>query len=292
MKLIALMLARNSEWIIGASARAALTWCDGLVVLDHASRDKTTAVAEAVSAEHPGRVKVLREDDPEWREMDHRQRTLDAARSMGGTKFANVDDDEILTGNLVESVKRYTAELGPGCSLALPWVSMWGGLDTFRDDDSSWSKSHVDTVFADGKEQMFYRRASDGYQHHARRPRGNIGPVSVPLQSQAGGGLMHFQFSSNRRLRAKQALYKMNEVLRWPGRMTVSDINKMYDGTTYAPGLRTSPVPEGWWSGLSHLRGLIDLDSEPWQEAEVKRLIAEHGAEKFRGLDLYGVVEP
>jgi hypothetical protein len=33
------------------------------------------------------------------------------------------------------------------------------------------------------------------------------------------------------------------------------------------------------------------LENEPlWQEAEVRRLVAEHGAETFKGLDLFGVV--
>jgi hypothetical protein len=27
-----------------------------------------------------------------------------------------------------------------------------------------------------------------------------------------------------------------------------------------------------------------------WQEAEVRRLVAEHGAEMFAGLDLFGIV--
>ena len=41
MKLICLMPARNEDWIIGLSARAALMWCDELIVMDHASTDRT-----------------------------------------------------------------------------------------------------------------------------------------------------------------------------------------------------------------------------------------------------------
>jgi hypothetical protein len=33
----------------------------------------------------------------------------------------------------------------------------------------------------------------------------------------------------------------------------------------------------------------LDVDAEPWQEAEVRRLVAEYGREKFTGLDLFGV---
>lgn len=289
MKLVALMLARNSEWIIGASARAALRWCDGLVVLDHASTDNTAKVVRQVQEEHGDKVVLLREDNPVWDEMNHRQRTLDAARVMfGATHVANVDDDEIATCNRELDIRAATEALQPGEALKVPWISMWGGLDTYRDDDSAWSRSQVHLAFA-LTPQTFYRAAADGYQHHSRRPRGDTGANRSPFPYQRDGGLMHFQFSSARRLKAKQALYKLNELIRWPGRMTPAEVNRMYDNTTLAPGLKMAPVPAGWWAGLGDLRSHINLDAEPWQEAEVKRLLAIHGAAKFAGLDLYGV---
>jgi hypothetical protein len=51
------------------------------------------------------------------------------------------------------------------------------------------------------------------------------------------------------------------------------------------------PVPESWWAPYENLMQYLDLseDTEPWQQTEVKRLIAEHGREKFVGLDLFGV---
>ena len=48
------------------------------------------------------------------------------------------------------------------------------------------------------------------------------------------------------------------------------------DNWTYAP------VPPEWWSG--HDVDSIDVDAEPWQEAEADRLIALHGIERFAGL--------
>jgi hypothetical protein len=44
-----------------------------------------------------------------------------------------------------------------------------------------------------------------------------------------------------------------------------------------------------WWKGYEHLMRHFHPSSEPWQEAEVLRLLAEHGVEKFAGLDLFGV---
>ena len=108
----------------------------------------------------------------------------------------------------------------------------------------------------------------------------------TPIAAQGGGGLLHLQFASSARLRAKQALYKMQEVLRWPGRQTPDQIDRMYDGTTLDVPRHTSPIPEAWWAGVA--RAHIDVGAEPWQSAEVRRLWAEHGPERFAGLDLYG----
>jgi hypothetical protein len=287
-RLIGLMLARNSEWVLGASARAALLYCDGLVIFDHASSDGTAALALDIGDEYPGRVALLREASPEWREMEHRQATLELARSMEATHVLNVDDDEILTANLIGSIREHVAAVQPGEALDLPWISMWGGIDTYRDDDSHWSRSQVDFAFAD-IEGMRYHAAADGYQHHARRPRGCAGRTHVPVVAQRLGGLMHLQFSSELRLKAKQYLYQMNEVLRWPGRKSPEAIRKMYDGTTLDVPRRTVAVPAEWWAGMEHLRQHIHLDAEPWQLAEVRRLLLEHGPETFAGLNSYGL---
>ena len=50
------------------------------------------------------------------------------------------------------------------------------------------------------------------------------------------------------------------------------------------------PAPADWWAGYEHLMQYLDVDAEPWQEAEVRWLIKEHGPAKFAGLDLFGVV--
>lgn len=287
MRLVAVMLARNSAWVIGASARAAIRWCDALVIFDHASTDATGEIAHQVAAEHPRRVVVLREDSPVWEEMDHRQRTLDAARELGATHIANVDDDEILTRNVEGPIRDQAAAMSPGEALEVPWISVWDGTSHYRDDDSRWSRAQVHLIFA-LTPQTHYRRADDGYQHHSRRPRGDGGKVLRPIQRQSDGGLMHLQFASHRRLLAKQALYKVNEILRWPGRATVAEVNRLYDGTTLDVPRKVTPIPPSWKPG-DELEQLVDLNAEPWHDAECRRLVALHGAATFAGLDLYGV---
>src|SRR3954468_875088 len=98
MRLIATLPARNEDWCLGLSVRAALRWCDAVVVLNHASSDRTAKILCDVVAEVGNRLRVIHEPNPEWSEMSHRQRLLDEARSMGATHIAIVDADEVLTG--------------------------------------------------------------------------------------------------------------------------------------------------------------------------------------------------
>src|SRR5262245_23758182 len=102
MRLVATLCARNEDWVLGMSARAALMWCDHVVLFNHASTDDPGEVAAQVVAEYPERVTYLSDDDPTWKEMAHRQRMLDAARAAGATHIAIVDADEVLSGNLLE----------------------------------------------------------------------------------------------------------------------------------------------------------------------------------------------
>jgi hypothetical protein len=51
------------------------------------------------------------------------------------------------------------------------------------------------------------------------------------------------------------------------------------------PNSRNPMLRRGDWT-----REEYDKTYPIWQEAEVRRLVAEHGAEMFAGLDLFGIV--
>ena len=100
---------------------------------------------------------------------------------------------------------------------------------------------------------------------------------------------MHLQFADWRRLTAKHARYKMMERVKYPNK-PVSEIDRMYSLALDEAGLQVADVPAEWWQGYEQIRQYIDLNAEPWQEQECKRLWMEHGAEAFHGLNLFGVV--
>src|ERR1051326_5326205 len=161
MKLIGLMPVRNESWVLGLSARAALAWCDELILLVHASTDATGEIAEALSCEYPGRVGVAVEPTGIWDEMRHRQQLLEAARRRHATHIAIVDADEILTANLLRDVRPMVAEIPAGRALELPGYNLRGGLEQYH-ANGIWGQRWFTVAFADRPELHW---AGDRFHH-------------------------------------------------------------------------------------------------------------------------------
>lgn len=289
MKLVGLMPVRNEGWILGLSARVALRWCDALVILDHASTDESVAIeAELVREYGEGRVTLLRDPRPVWDEMNHRDVMLRAARGIDATHIAIVDADEALTANLLDGIRATVEALPPGYMIQLPGYNLRGGLYRYH-TTGIWSERWFSVAFADHPQLHW---AGDRFHH--REPMGRSLRVIFPY-GQEDGGVMHLWGASERRLIAKHALYKMTEVLRWPDKPR-AEIDRTYSlafnpalALQFAQQWRYDVTPDEWWGGYADLIRHVDLERVPWQEAECARLFAEHGAQKFAGLDLFGL---
>lgn len=282
MKLIALMPVRNEAWCIEASMRSALRWCDEIVVYIHSSTDETLAIILALVKEFGERVHYLIDNDPVWREMSHRQSLLNKARKRGATHCAVVDADEILTENLVPSIRQHIEALPPQTVMQPPWITLWRSLDQYRDDSSVWSRVFVSMAFPESP-HLCWQLREGGYDHHRRHPFGSN--EMIPWRDKTRGGLMHMQHVSWRRVLAKQAWYRAVELTRWP-EFGAAQINARYGPTTNEDGIGFSAVPADWWGPEKEL---IKPDAEPWQEADLRRMIAERGRDYFADLDLLGV---
>lgn len=293
MKLVAIMPVRNEAWILGSSLRALLMWVDEVAVLCHACTDASLNIMGELQSEVPGRIHLAISSDPLWEEMDHRQLLLECARVNGATHIVTVDADEILSGNLLPSIQSWVEQTPVNAILQVPWVSCRGALDRYH-TSGIWSQQDVSIAWRDNP--RCHWAARNGYHFHHRHPMGPSFIAYTRIRGVQRGGLMHLQFVSDRRLRAKQALYLMQEVTRWPGRMKPEELNRMYGLAVYGsydsakPDLQTAQAPAEWWAPYQHLMRYIDVDAEPWQEAECRRLWKEHGAATFSGLDLFGVV--
>ena len=293
MNLVGLMPVRNEEYVLGLSARVALMWCDSLVILDHASTDRTAEIIWELVKEYGGRVEWRRAPDPMWAEMAHRQAMLSEARELSATHIAIVDCDEILTGNLLGSIRGHIVAAGANM-LTLPGYNLRGGLNRYH-SNGVWGNRWFSTAFKDNPLASW-----SGDKFHSREP-GGITWGHVEPVKQGDGGVMHLWGASERRLRAKHALYKVTERLRWPDK-PVAEIDRMYSwaikgddrppyesyGTPATWTYAHVPMMQ-WWDFPQSYINHLNLVAEPWQKAEVRRLVAEHGRERFEGLDLFGI---
>jgi hypothetical protein len=291
MRLIGMMPCRNEDWILGLSVRAALMWCDALVILNHASTDKTAEIVCEVQAQFPGRVHCFSDSDQQWREMDHRQELLNVSRACGATHLAIIDADEVLTGNLLDSIRTHIESMPRGCILQLPGYNLRGGLDRYH-ANGIWGQRWFSTAFQDDPLLGW-----SGDRFHQREPGGKVmHQVRDIMQGQ--GGIMHLWGASERRLIAKHAAYKMIETLRWPDK-SKQEIDRLYN-LAFVPSAnmqcdqnwRYAAVPAEWWAPYSDLLSCVKLDAVPWQEEMCRTFHVEHGADRFAGLDLFGVAEP
>ena len=315
MKLIGLMPVRNEDWCLGLTLRAALMWCDEVVVLLHGCADGSMAIADGLwkefgiklphgetGSEHrPGRVHLVTEANCRWDEMAHRQTMLMSARSHGATHIALIDADEILTGNLAnrEWWQRYMGTPIQDQRLMLPGYNLRGGIDRYH-SNGIWGFRAFTMAFRDRPALNW-----SGHQHHRREPFGTVWQEYTPVKH-GQGGVMHLWGASERRLRAKHALYKMRDRLAFP-QMPIHTINQTYnlwraphDSVVMYPQMSQqwgsewtfAKTPAEWWEPYADLNWMkyLHVDQEPWQEEECKTLLIEHGAEAFAGLDLFGVV--
>ena len=318
------MPVRNEEWILGISLRVALKWCDQVIVCDHGCTDGSRDIMNEL-----GPFGVIVRDDREsgWQEMEQRQMLLETAREYGATHIALIDADEVLTANLLPSIRQAVEVSTPGWMMDLPLLNLrevpgigdawwrnepmpaplyhsngvWGNrypatafLDPLYHSNGVWGNRWVATGFLDEPHlnwagDRFHHREPFGYPHWRRAK-----PVD-----QGFGGVMHFWGASERRLRAKHALYRITERLKWPTK-AAAQIEYTYDPATNpeselarrlnvnGPWTFEALKPE-WIDPYAELMRHLHIDAEPWQEAEVRRLLAEHGREHFAGLDLLGL---
>ncbi len=280
-----LMLCRNEDWILGLSARAALLWCYRLVILLHACEDDSKAIVQELQREQPGRIELIEIADPKWDEMKHRQIMLDCGRLAGASTFAMIDADEVLTANIASPrfARHIENTASPSKIVALPGYNLRDGFRYHL--NGVWGQRWFSLAFQD--------RPGIGWQgdtFHSREPKPWFGGTER-MYRQGDGGILHFWGFSERRLRAKHRAYKILEALRWPAK-PVAEIENMYSLALRGSGVHDNPstwrfaeVPAAWrypeWE-----RKYLHPDTVPWQEAWCERMIAEHGAARFAGLDL------
>jgi hypothetical protein len=279
LKIVALMVLRNESWVIGASLRACLKWADAAAILLDRCTDSTVDIVREIAKETDREILVSETDDAEhWDEMHHRQRNLEDARGMGGTHFAIVDADEILTHNNLGNVRGWFAGLAPGEVLDVPMIAPWKSLDVY----SPHTRGVITLGFRDMPGMGWAPRGEEQYHHHNRPPHGMTARRSVECE----GGVFHLQWAAWNRMIGKHRHYMMSELVRWSYKP--SELNEKYHWAMKPPhGQDLAAVPAEWWG--NYAKGKINLNAPVWYDREVRRMMREYGAGTFAGLDLFGL---
>ena len=226
MQLVGLMVTRDSAGLVGDALTAALAYCDAVVVLHHApvvvpyhTPDMATSAALWTAQQaYPERICVTDESDPNYRAGAYRNRLLVAARQMGATHCAIIDDDERPTTNIVARLRGWYADLAPGTGLQLPWLCLVDP-DHYRRDCSCYGAPQV---FAGWRDAPTVRFAEPADQTHERTPRG-LTALRHPLDRREGG-LLH--------------LHEL-DAARWAARRAQFGVAQLY-------GRDLAPLPAAW----------------------------------------------
>jgi hypothetical protein len=280
MKLTCGMMAHNEDWIIGLTARAALMWCDNLIVAAHRCEDDTKAVLCDIGS---SLVTVL-DDEGEFHPLQFYKRMAVQAASTGSTHMAILDADEVLSANLIPLIRNHVASLAIRGSFEVPWIpirvthSDFGRPDLYPlGYDATGPRSNDKTAFAfcDPRTAIWpYRTEADYDVHGSRMPKRVIEYHSW-VDTPAKGGLLHLQYVDERRQRFKEMRWKMMEMLRWPSRIPLQQLNEYYDSAVTDRGMLKAVPPE-WWEPYHQWGRYLQIGGESWEEKEAKRLWAQY----------------
>jgi glycosyltransferase involved in cell wall biosynthesis len=270
VRLVALMPARNEDWILDFSLSCLEGFVDDVVVLDDGSIDATPQIVSAHGAVCiPGEAGGF---------ALKRQILLDKGREIGGTHFLFLDADEVLTANLRGVLRDACAKAKPGQRLLLNWLAMWRSPFCYRYDSSVWTNNFKDFIYVDNQVDSF---DTSVFIHEPRTPACEAMSERLSLE----GGVMHYQFVPWVRLLNKQAWYRCLERVKFPEKND-EEINGTYSVAVDETGLAWRPIRASWITGYTIPAGIEDGDSS-WHEREIVDLMRLHGPEKFLGLEIW-----
>jgi glycosyltransferase involved in cell wall biosynthesis len=280
-RILALMIARNEDWIIERTLRALSAFCDHIIVADHNSTDKTKEILKKYSPQ------VIATDPRDSKfSTKIRWHLLDVARNFEGNNFILVPDaDEIFAANILEpEILGELTDVKPGTGIAMQFIHLWRNPLLWRNDDSTWGPQYFwkERAFRDNR-RMKYPPMLNPLDHNS-----NI-PLCRENRRYEKVKILHFQFVLFERMSAKQRWYRATEAYEL-GAGQAERINQYYIVTKDERQAVLEPVKAEWTAGWQVLG--IDLENfaeEPlyWYDVEVLRYFKEAGTDYFATIDLW-----
>lgn len=263
---------KNEAWILHRFLKCTSLWADHIIIADQGSTDGSREIALS----YP-KVTLIDNPSQDLNEASRQNLLLNAAREIPGQRFLiALDADEVLTPNLDHPEWQTVLNAAPGTIVEFEWLhilpdfkSYWLYTDWyyplgFMDDGSNTTRGKI---------------------HSPRIPE----PLHSPRIRLRQIKILHYQYTSLKRVRSKQRWYQCWERINRP---EVSAINshRMYQDVHSFPQNELYPFCHSWFAGYE--KQGIDMTSiciEPtfWRDEEVLGWMSKYGTHKFKKLAIW-----
>lgn len=279
MKIIALLLFRNEEWIIKNYLHSISKIADKIIAISDRSTDNTDQIIKKFNADIYYNKKKI-----QFGFQEYRLRTilLYLGRRNGGTHFIFLDSDEALDSIFIQNYKNYFTNLKPGQKIKAQWLALWGSTDKYRDDESVWSNNFKDIIFCDDSFSKFENK----FLHFGRTPGENTSENTIEL-SLMEGSVLHYQFSDLKRFNFKQCWYRCIEFLQ--NNQSINSINSTYE-ITKNNEINLKKIHNYSLPNKTYIE-YIKNPNESWHYNEIIYFFNKFGIGKFEYLDIWYVEE-
>jgi glycosyltransferase involved in cell wall biosynthesis len=286
---VALFAFKNEEKFLKSLVSSLTGVVDEIVAIDDFSTDRSVEVLEKASREFkiPILISPGIAEKKDYPVEKLRQKLLELGRQRNGTHFVCLDADEAFTANFHLKAKKVMETLLPGQKITMQWLAMWKSLDHYRDDKSVWSNNFKDFIVCDDGKIS----AEEGLIHKGRTPGNNSEDMLIRLNPKYGA-VFHYQFSDWKSFQIKQAWYRCIE--KTLSNKSDDSINQTYKITMEDPNALVTAIPEEWRSKSNCLPSLNlyeDHRKNNWHLQEIRKMIKQHGVEKFKGLQIWHILE-
>ena len=267
-QLVCLTPVRNEAWILERFLRAASTWADAIIVVDHDSTDGSAEIAERFPKVHLTRYPHATYDDAVRRAM-----LVNLARSVvtGPRVLIALDADEFVASDAWDHQEmRDFLTASPGTVGRMRWINV------LPEEPRAWiPPASTDFMFVD-----------DGSEFHGSAMHGPRLPGGHTMELH-GPKVIHLQYTDWERMRSKQRWYQAQERIEHPRKRPIQ-IYRQYHHMDAIPSSERHILDEAWLVGYADLNLLaVDPQNAYPTDARVLDLVEDHGAALFRRVELW-----